>query len=82
MASRRRDPSDPLTVRGGYHGDTVGAMSVCDLVTGVHRIFRDYVAQQLFVDPTPTRLRQAVQPGDLDQSGMSSLRRVSRSRAS
>ncbi len=43
-----------LTVRGGYHGDTFGAMSVCDPVTGMHGLFREVLAQQLFV-PTPTR---------------------------
>jgi adenosylmethionine-8-amino-7-oxononanoate aminotransferase len=56
-----------LTVRGGYHGDTAGAMSVCDPVTGMHRLFGDYVAKQLFVDRPRPAYGEAVQPTDLDQ---------------
>ena len=41
-----------LTVRGGYHGDTFAAMSVCDPETGMHHMFGDIVAQQLFA-PVP-----------------------------
>ncbi len=43
-----------LTVRGGYHGDTFGAMSVCDPVNGMHQMFTGVLAQHLFA-PKPQR---------------------------
>lgn len=37
-------------LQGGYHGDTLGAMSVCDPSTGMHHLFSDTLAQQHFIE--------------------------------
>ncbi|NCA68723.1 MAG: adenosylmethionine--8-amino-7-oxononanoate transaminase [Sphingobacteriia bacterium] len=55
-----------LTLRSGYHGDTLGAMSVCDPVTGMHRLFAGVLPRQLFA-PAPTcRFGEPCRPGQID----------------
>jgi len=43
-----------LTWRGGYHGDTFAPMSVCDPDGGMHSMWTDVLARQLFA-PAPPR---------------------------
>ncbi len=42
-----------LTVRGGYHGDTFGCMSVCDPDGGMHAMWHDVLPQQVFAPRPP-----------------------------
>lgn len=44
-----------LAFRGGYHGDTMGAMSVCDPEEGMHARFGAYLPAQIFCDLPRTR---------------------------
>jgi adenosylmethionine-8-amino-7-oxononanoate aminotransferase len=42
-----------LTVRGGYHGDTAGAMALCDPVTGMHSVFAGLLPEHVFAERPP-----------------------------
>ena len=56
-----------LTVRGGYHGDTTGAMSVCDPDTGMHGLFRHLLPQQVFAARPRPAFAEPVRDDDLDE---------------
>ncbi len=46
-----------LTIKNGYHGDTFGAMAVCDPDNGMHHLFNDVLAKHLFAK-SPTCFEQ------------------------
>lgn len=58
-----------LALRGGYHGDTFAAMSVCDPVTGMHHLFAGTLPQQLFADPPTTAFDTPWDPAWLTDIG-------------
>ena len=39
-----------VAFRGGYHGDTTGAMAVCDVEAGMHALFRGFLPEHLIAD--------------------------------
>jgi adenosylmethionine-8-amino-7-oxononanoate aminotransferase len=52
-----------LTLRNGYHGDTFGAMSVCDPQNSMHSLYQGYLPQHLFADAPQSRF-----DGELDET--------------
>lgn len=54
-----------LVPRGGYHGDTQGAMSVCDPVTGMHTLFRGVLPEHVFIERPSCRFDRPFEPESL-----------------
>jgi len=56
-----------VTPRGGYHGDTFGAMSVCDPDNSMHHLFQGVLPKHFFVTrPTLGNTEEAL--GDLEKT--------------
>ncbi|MDG1462335.1 MAG: adenosylmethionine--8-amino-7-oxononanoate transaminase [Gammaproteobacteria bacterium] len=56
-----------LTIRGGYHGDTFGAMAVTDPVNGMHSLFTHVLPANLFAPQPVTPFGEILRPGDIDE---------------
>ena len=57
----QKEKSYFLTPRGGYHGDTFGAMSVCDPNKGMHHLFSEVLPKHYFVmQPKPHNTDEAL----------------------
>ncbi len=51
-----------LTIRGGYHGDTFGAMAVCDPIGGMHGMFAEVLPQHVFAERPPDGFQAELDP--------------------
>ena len=54
-----------ITPRHGYHGDTFGAMSVCDPQNSMHSLWQGYLPDHLFADAPQCGFDEEWRPEDL-----------------
>ncbi len=54
-----------LTIARGYHGDTFGAMSVCDPVNSMHSLYQRFLPEHIFVAAPQSRFDGEWQPNDI-----------------
>lgn len=68
-ASGRPQKQKMVALRSGYHGDTFGAMSVCDPVTGMHHLFGDVLPRHYFVAAPDTPFNEPCPESELHEIG-------------
>jgi adenosylmethionine-8-amino-7-oxononanoate aminotransferase len=54
-----------LTIKRGYHGDTFGAMSVCDPVNSMHSLYTDILPDHYFIDAPDSEFGAQFDANDL-----------------
>lgn len=55
-----------VALKRGYHGDTFGAMSVCDPDNSMHSLYKGYLSNHLFVEAPKTGFYQPWDATDID----------------
>lgn len=55
-----------VALKQGYHGDTFGAMSVCDPDNSMHSLYKGYLPNHLFVDAPKIGFYEEWEPADIN----------------
>lgn len=66
QALKQPSKSKLLAIKNGYHGDTFGAMAVCDPINGMHHLFSGTLPQHYFASAPPMGYHNPHYQGALD----------------
>jgi len=66
-SGRNNSKNKFLTLKKGYHGDTFGAMSVCDPETGMHKIFSSFVSENYFISEPKIKFNEPFDKNELNE---------------
>jgi adenosylmethionine---8-amino-7-oxononanoate aminotransferase len=66
-AAGRPERTRFLALRGAYHGDTLGAMALCDPVGGMHHLFAGALPAHVFAERPPPGFDAPLDAGWLDR---------------
>lgn len=56
-----------MTFKNGYHGDTTGAMSVCDPENGMHHLFANFLPKHSFAESPAAGFDRSPDPKELNK---------------
>jgi len=56
-----------ISLKNGYHGDTIGAMSVCDPITGMHTLFSEILSKNYFISSPECAFNEPCKTEHLDE---------------
>jgi adenosylmethionine-8-amino-7-oxononanoate aminotransferase len=56
-----------VTIKHGYHGDTFGAMAVCDPVNSMHSLYSDILPKNYFIDAPKSKPSDTFDLAELDE---------------
>lgn len=65
QARGKSEKTKLIALQRGYHGDTIGAMSLCDPTTGMHHLFSGLLANQFFIAEPKTAFDETWQQDDI-----------------
>lgn len=67
QAKQQPEKQKFVSLKNGYHGDTLGAMSVCDPVTGMHTLFSEVLAKNYFTPSPECKFGDSCRPQHIDE---------------